>query len=385
MRNHVVTGIDIGTYHVKVVIAEINESGAAPRIIGTGFSKSRGLRHGYIMNSTDISKSLQAAIIQAQNDSGTKVREAYISFNGVGLEEVHTQGKTAISRSEYHVAESDIQEAIKNAKRSVKAKLVNKKIIHEIPITYTLDGNNVFGSPLAMQGSELVVDILFITALEQHLTDLVTTIEDAGIEVIETIAAPIAASLVTLNKTQKMAGCVLANIGAETVSIAVFENNTPISVKVFPVGSSNITNDIALGLKIPLIEAEQIKLGSITGTDYPRKKLEDITASRVKDIFKLIDNHLKSIGKAELLPAGVILTGGGSETIGLEELAKSVLKLPSELAPTRIANQTLKDSAWAVGYGLCILAANNTNSSGIFGSNNLNITSSFAWLKKFLP
>jgi cell division protein FtsA len=102
------------------------------------------------------------------------------------------------------------------------------------------------------------------------------------------VASPIAASLITLTKAQKIAGCVLANIGAETVSIAVFENNMPVSLEIFPIGSTDITNDIALGLKVPLEEAEQIKIGAITGSSYPRKKLEEIIFARLSDIFELI-------------------------------------------------------------------------------------------------
>ncbi len=385
MRNSIVTGIDVGTHHVKVIITEIGESVAMPRIIGVGFSRSRGLRHGYIMNSKDISSSVEAAVTQAQNESGTKVKDAYISFGGIGLEEVRSRGKTVTAHEESTISEFDIEASTENAKNYVKSKLINKKIIHDIPLQYILDGKEVLGSPLGMQGSELIVDILFITALEQHLADLVATIEDLNIEVLDTIASPIAASLVTLNKTQKMAGCILANIGAETVSIIVFEDNTPISIKVFPVGSANITNDIALGLKIPLIEAEQIKLGSVTSTSYPQKKLDDIISSRIKDVFKLIETHLKSIGKSELLPAGIILTGGGSSIVNVDDLARSVLKLPSELASIRVGTQTLKDSSWAVVYGLCIIAATNIGSRSIFSRKNFNLNKSLSWVKKFLP
>ncbi len=385
MRKSVVTGIDIGTYHIKVVVAELGDSGAPPRIISAGYAKSRGLRHGYIMSSKDIAKSIDTAITQAQNDSGVKIRSAYISFGGVGLDEVRGNGKTLVSRADTELGEHDVSEVIKNAKHNVREKLVNKKILHSIPLTFYLDGEPVLGNPVGMHGSKLEVEVLFITALEQHLNDLITTVEELGIEVLDTTAAPIAASLVTLNKTQKMAGCVLVNVGAETTSLAIFEDNIPISIKVLPIGSSNITNDIALGLKVPLIEAEQIKLGAVTGTDYPKKKLSDLITGRLKDIFKLIDAHLKSLGKAGLLPAGIILTGGGSGAVDIDTLAKSSLRLPSEVAALRFGAQTLKDSSWAVAYGLCILSANNTNSPSLLGVRGASIGSAFDWIKKFLP
>ena len=142
------------------------------------------------------------------------------------------------------------------------------------------------------------------------------------------MASPLAGSLVMLSKAQKRAGCVLANIGAETVSIVVFENNTPVSLKVFPIGSSDITNDIALGLKIPLEEAEKIKRGGMSDAAYSKRKLDEIISSRLTDIFELIDAHLKKHNRDGLLPAGIIITGGGSSITSVQDLARAALRLP---------------------------------------------------------
>jgi cell division protein FtsA len=122
----------------------------------------------------------------------------------------------------------------------------------------------------------------------------------------------------------------------------------PVSLEIFPIGSTDITNDIALGLKVPLEEAEQIKVGAITGSSYPRKKLEEIIQARLSDIFELIDNHLKKIGRNGLLPAGIIITGGGAGLNGIEEMAKNALRLPARLG-------VAKDAVWIVAYGLCVM------------------------------
>jgi len=239
-----------------------------------------------------------------------------------------------------------------------------------------------------MRGGKLEVKVLFITSMEQHLNDLIQSVEEAGIDIENVYASPFAASLAVLSKTQKVAGCVLANIGAETVSIAVFENNMPISIKVFPIGGTDITNDIALGLQIPLEEAEAVKLGGVTGATFPKKKLDEIIDARLSDIFELIENHLKKIGKNGLLPAGIIITGGGSGIATIEDLAKSALKLPSQAGSLKSLNNfrgAVKDSTWAVAYGLCIAGLGEENGEVKYGRLKEGGKSIGEWLKQFLP
>ncbi|MFC1802167.1 cell division protein FtsA [Patescibacteria group bacterium] len=387
MSKKIVVGIDIGTYQVKVVIAELtkNKNGKkVPRIIGKGLSESKGLRHGYIINTTDIVRSTQKAIEQAEESSGIKIRKAFISMGGISLEGLTAKGSTIISRADLEITDLDIKKALEDSEKSIS--ITNKKIVHTIPLESKIDGKIVQGRPVGMEGSKLEIKTLFITCLKQHLEDLIQAVEEAGVEVEDVIASPIAASFVTLTKAQKIAGCVLVNLGAETVSIVVFENNIPISLEVFPVGSTNITNDIALNFKIPLDEAEKIKLGYISASQYPRKKLEEIVLNRLVDIFKLIDAHLKKIGRNELLPAGVILTGGGSGITTIEDLAKGMLKLPSRIASTYFSDNksnTIKDSTWAVAYGLCISGLISGESSGIKIAKETK-NKLLNWLKQFL-
>jgi cell division protein FtsA len=196
---------------------------------------------------------------------------------------------------------------------------------------------------------------------------LIQAVEDSGIEIADVMAAPIAASLVSVTKAEKIAGVVLANIGSETVSIVVHEDGIPVSLEVFPIGSNDITNDIALGLQVSLEEAELIKTEFEVGAapiKHPRKKLEDIITSRLSDIFELISAHLKKIGKNGLLPAGIVITGGGSGITTIEDLAKAYLKLPTKISSLVCNSQiaeclqdkgvAIKDATWAVSYGLCV-------------------------------
>ena len=357
MARKITVGIDVGTYQVKVVVVEhVSRKGrAVPNIIGTGFVQSKGIRHGYIINGAEATRSVREAIRQASEAAKLPIRRAYLSVGGVGLDEIRAKGQAVVSRADLEISDLDVQRALEDSEEQVSQKLLNRRILHAVPVEYRIESERVFGRPQGMKGSKLEVETLFVTSLEQHLNDLISAVEEAGVAVIDVMAAPIAASFVTLTKAQKTAGCVLANIGAETVSIVVFENNTPISVKVFPIGSTDITNDIALGLKVSLEEAEAIKTGKFSSSSYPKKKLDEIVSARLSDIFDLIEAHLKDIDRNGLLPAGIIITGGGSGIATIEDIARAALKLPSKkVSFAKKVSSKIKDSSWAIAYGLAI-------------------------------
>lgn len=380
----IATGIDVGTHVTRVVVVE-HVSGESPRIIGMGSAETRGLRHGYIVNKTDATESIQKAILNTERIIGFKIKNAFLSVGGISLESMVGHGSTIISRASGEVGDIDVQKIEAEAEESLP-RLANKRIIFRMPLRYKLDNKETLTDPRGMIGTKLEVKMLFIIGLEQHLDDIVQTIEELGIEVDEIIPSPIAAGQVALNKKQRSVGCALVNIGAETVTIAVFENDIPISFQVFPIGSTDITNDIAIGLKIPLEEAERIKLGSSTG-NYSKKKLADIIEARLYDIFELVESHLKKIGRSGLLPAGIILTGGGTGIATIEDLAKAVLKLPSSLAQPVVANagkHIVKDSSWLVAYGLALYALQKPE--GAKGTTTRDILNTVkSWVKPFLP
>lgn len=390
MAKNIAVGIDIGTYQIKIVVVE------SGRIIGTGFAESKGLRHGYIINAADTTKSLKIAISEAERTSGIKIKRVYLSVGGIGVGSVVSHGSLIIPRADSEITEIDVKNVLSIAESEIPSNIsINRKIIHTIPISYKIDNKIVLGRPIGMKGIKLEVKTLFITCLEHHLNDLIETVEDLGIEVTNIMASPLAGSLAILNKTQKIAGCVLANIGSETVSIVVFENNIPISLEVFPIGGTDITNDIALGFKIPIEEAENLKINDGQENNYPKKRLEEIILARLSDIFDLIESHLKKIGRSGLLPAGIILTGGTSGVETIEDLAKATLKLPSKIGSmsftTTLKNCQIKDSSWSVAYGLAIWGLSNGEEIP-FGENLNNIPKGssliqrlMAWFKQFLP
>jgi len=395
MAKNIAIGIDIGTYQIKVVVVEntLQEGKDIFKIIGTGFAESKGLRHGYIINSGDTEKSLRLALAEAEKTSGVKIKRAFLSIGGIGVSSVLSHGSIIIPRADSEITEIDVKNVLSVAESEIPASVsINKKIIHTIPISYKIDGRPVLGRPIGLKGIKFEAKVLFITCLEHHLNDLINTVENSGIEVENIMASPLAGSIVTLNKAQKIAGCVLANIGSETVSLVVFENNMPISLEVFPIGGTDITNDIALGLKIPIEEAEDLKINSKKETDYPRKKLDEIILARLSDIFDLIEAHLKKLGRSGLLPAGIIITGGTSSVSTIEDLARATLKLPSKIGSlnftTSLKSCQIKDSSWSVAYGLCIWGLQNSSEDISFGApvgSNKPKIRVFSWFKQFLP
>ena len=400
MARQIVVGIDIGTSQIKVVIAEgfLEHGHTVPRIIGTGSNESKGLFRGYIANAAEASRSIEVAVERAEKIAGIKVRRAYVSFGGVGLSSVVASGSVVISRADLEITERDISLALEAAEAAIPpATSINRRIINTVPIEYKIDGKTVWGQALGLKAVKLEIKTLFITCLEHHLTDLISTVEKAGIEVIDVVASPVALSCVTLSKKQKRVGCLLADIGAETLSIVVFENNNLISLEVFPIGGNDITNDIALGLKISPEEAERAKLDSGRRMAYSRKKLEEIVKARLDDYFELIETHLKSIGRNALLPAGIIIAGGGAATPDIKSVAENSLKLPSQVAEVYFGNATdgkIKDRTWAVACGLAIVGFNTDDVEHSLGIRNGSLITESGkrwgrvvsrWISQFLP
>lgn len=339
-------------------------------IVGTGTSASKGMRHGYIVDTKEATKSVREALMRACQAAKMRVTKARIGLGGVGLDEMRSSGDITLTASGGVVTERDIDRVLRESEKRAAPKLANRTVIHTIPLEYRVDGNKVFGKPHGLQGTKLAVDTLLITMLSQHHDDLIQAVEAAGIEVEGVMASPLAASLVTLSKSQRTAGVVLANIGAETLSIVVFDNDVPISLKVLPAGSADITNTIALSFQIPLNEAESLKRGGITGSDIPQKRMQQIIAAKLKDMFTLINAHLKTIGRSRLLPAGIVITGGGSGLTDAQEMARMVLKLPSQISNFgAMPRSSSVDATWAVAYGLCRWAftEESSNENSTFG------------------
>ncbi len=378
-NNEVSVGIDIGSHLVRVVVARNDPvKPGKPLVIGTGQAESKGVRHGYILNMEDVASAVKAAIGQASEAAKIKISTAFLAVGGIGLDELHARGEAVIARADAEVTDLDIERAIESSREHAASRFVNRRILHTVPLRYLIDGVEVLGRPHGMKGTKLGVDVLYITCLDQHVNDLVDAVESAGVSVLDTLAAPLAASIVTLTNADKRAGAVLANIGSETLSMLVFDNGVPISLKVFKMGALDITKDLALGLRLSMEDAEHLKTGSQNISTSVKKRYDDILSTRLTAMFSLVENHLKKIGKDQLLPAGIVITGGGSGTGHIKEIAERSLKLHSKIAQLNIPGDTyISDSSWTVAYGLTVW--------GLSGASNASLGSSFfATIVKFL-
>jgi cell division protein FtsA len=387
MIRNITVGIDVGTYATRVAVAEHIKGERAPRIIGTGTTPTRGLRHGYITNIEQATKTIEKALREAEKNSGIQIKRVFATVGGIGLESITSVGSAVISKADGEVTQLDIQKAIQVAEDNLEIK--NRRILHRLPVGFKLDGKNLPGRPERVKGMKLEIKVLFITCFEQHLEDLLTAISDAGVEVIDVVASPIAAGEVALTDRDRNMGCLLVDVGAETVTMAVFEEGAVVALRVFATGSTYITNDIALGMKVSLEEAEGLKIGAVLGT-YSKKKLDEIIEARIKDIYWIIDSYLKKIKRSGLLPAGVVILGGGSHLNVIEELGKEELRLPCRIGmPEAFAGtkNKIRDTSWFPVLGLVILGKNAPfESSGSVGEFFTRLKKSMSnLLKQLMP
>lgn len=383
-KNNFTVGIDVGTNVTRVFVMSYNKESKVSEVLSVGSAETEGMRLGYVQNIDSVAFSIKRAVSQAEKNANIKIRKAYISIGGISLSSTIENGSAIISKADQEVTHLDVSKALTESEENLD--IVNKKIIHIIPIGYKLDGKEIHGRPEGMRGIKLEVKTLFITCLKQNIEDLITAFALAGIEVLDVIASPIASSMVLIGPKQRAAGCALIDIGAETVSIAVFENNLLMSLQVFSIGGMDITKDVALGFKISLDEAESVKLGSVIGGDYPKKKLDEIIEARLSDIFELVGNHLKRIRRNELLPAGIIITGGGAHIYEIEKLAKTQLKLPSHIGPVDPSINTkfkIRDASWYTACGLA-LSSNDGSNNAIHNSIGDNVKQVKGFLSSLL-
>lgn len=356
----------MGSAKTRVLVAEILKGEKNPKIIGVGESDTEGIKHGYITNVSLASESIRKAVEMAEKSSELKIKKASIALGGFTLLGEKSSGSSIVSKADGEVTFLDIEKAIEDAENNLKSD--NKKIIKTIPLLFKLDGQEVLGDPEGMKGTKLEIDTLFITYSSQHFEKLLDALTEIGVEPIEIIPANYSASDIVLSKKDKMLGAVLVNIGSHTLTVSVFENEKMISLQTFPIGSSSVINDIALGMKVSLEKAEDFLFNGVDSSQT-RKKLEEIIEARVSDFFTVVTKHLRKVNRNEVLPAGAVFIGGGSKINNLEKMSTDTLSLPSRIGITEMFNSStktkLRDPSW-----FCVLGLLNAEKDNYDYSNN---------------
>ena len=356
-----IIGIDIGSGTIRAVGAIRHEDRKYPTVVATYKKSLDGMDRGNIIDEREVANAVTEAILALEEQSGVATLHTLISLGATGLSSHHASGYAQVSRGDASVTDLDIENAIKDGNRAIPD-IRNKSIVHAIPMDYKVDGNKIQGSIIGVRGNKLEAKTLFVTYPLQCMNVLKKTLEGAEVRVTDIVAGPIAESIPLLTKKQKIAGVALINIGQAVTSLLVYEKNIPLLVSTIAVGGDDITKDIALGMKVTLEEAEDMKCGRATYA-YSKRKVEEIIEARLEDLCIKITKELTRIQRSELLPAGILVTGASSLVPRLEYVFRNELRLPIKIVTNelvRITGDTLRDGGWARSYGLTFLAPHDT-------------------------
>ncbi len=347
-----IAAIDIGTTKTCALIAEMTDNGAL-RVLGVGVAPSRGLRKGVVTDVKETSQAVVAAVEQAERVSGFKVDAAYIGIAGAHIQSANSRGVAAIHNGR-SVAQDDIDRAMEAAEAIAVPH--NRQMVHSIPRGYALDGQDGVKDPLGMVGFRLEVEAHIVTGATASIQNLQKAVEGAGIKPIQLILEPLAAGDAVLSHAEKEMGVLLADIGGGTTDIAIFIDGSIWHTVILPTGGIHVTNDIAVGLRMPFSAAEELKIkyGHVDPAAIADDELIDVAAfgeegrrrvtrcdvaeiirARADEICQLILTEVKRSGYDSLLPAGVVLCGGTAELGGMTGLAREVLQMPVRLGAAR--------------------------------------------------
>lgn len=413
MRIHAIAGIDIGNAQVKAVIARCERAGAHPEIIGVGVAASHGLRRGMVVDMEETVENVRAAVQQAEAMAGIPIKRAYIGVNGLHIHTQISRGVIAVSRADNEISQSDIDRVLQAA--SVVSLPANREIIHVIPRNFIVDGIENVKNPLGMKGVRLEAEVFLIDGLSPYLRNIAKCVNENGIEAAGLIYAPLAASLAVLDKNQKEYGVLNLEFGGGTSTLTIFEEADLLHNVVLPVGSKHITNDLAIALRTSVDVAERIKLehGATSSEEdmrrkdtidlsevlgeknfiLPKKQLIRVIDARTQELLEMVAMELKKVAKSGLLPAGVVLSGGGANLPGLLPLVKDTLRLPVKIArPLHIegATEAIDNPIYAVAVGLVLWGFEREGSGSRVKFQNLNlgdgwISRLIGWFKNFIP
>lgn len=377
MRDQIITGLDLGTSHVRIAVAQRDaENPNNLQIIGLTEIPTQGISKGMINSIEDTVSSITAALEKAEKVTGLSIGNIFAGVSGSHITAEAGRGVVAVSRVNGEIAEEDVARALEAAKSAGLPP--NKEILHIIPKSFIVDGQTSIKDPIGMTGIRLEVETMVIQGSNSQIKNLTKSVHRTGLNIEDLIYSALGTSEALLSNRQKELGAAVIDIGASNTNLTVFEGGELIHIAAIPLGSDHITADIAIGLRIDLDSAEKIKIESgcptsgdidkkeeINLADYgveddtsvSKKYLARIIEARVEEIFEKINEELRKIKREGMLPAGVILTGGGAKLAGIVEQAKKHLKLPARIGHVEKVGSVLdkiKDPAFSTVVGLTI-------------------------------
>lgn len=371
MDRPIVVGIDVGTTKICTLVAS-EEAPGQVRILGVGIEPSQGIKKGVVVDLTAASQAVSRSIDKAERSSGLEITSALVSLAGAQVSSVNSHGVVGVSGRV--IDQDDIERAVEAA-RAV-AIPHNREIIHIVQRGFDVDGQGGIHMPLGMHGYRLEVETHIITASAASVENLRQCVGSSGVEVSQFVLNPLASAEVVLNETERQMGVVVVDIGGGTTDMAIYIDGDVWYTSVLAVGGNHITSDIAHGLRLPMSQAEEVKIqhghalesevdsqeffnirpfGEQEAVQVSRQELAEIIEARVEEIFGLVLQEIKRSGYDGLLPAGVVLTGGSSALPGVRTLADSVLGVPVRVAqPENLVGMVdrLNSPAFSTSVGL---------------------------------
>jgi cell division protein FtsA len=344
---NLVVGLDIGTSKIVCIVAEINEEGAL-EIIGMGTSPSRGLRRGVVVNIEATVNAIQRALEEAELMADCKIREVYTGIAGSHIKSFNSHGMFAIKDKE--ISQMDVDRVVETA-RAVNIP-TDQQILHTIPQEFIVDGQEDVRDPLGMSAVRLEVKVHIVTGAVSAAQNIIKCVRRCGLEVGDLVLQPLASAMAVLTEDEKELGVCLVDIGGGTTDIAVFTNGAIRHTAVIPVAGDQVNNDIAVALRTPPKEAEDIKvqygcalrqladardmievpgIGDRPPRTLSKQTLAEFIEPRMEELYSLVQAELRRSGFEELLSSGIVITGGSAAMQGMVELGEEVFHMPMRM------------------------------------------------------
>ena len=368
-RQNIMVGLDVGTTKVCAVVAAV--SGGRAEILGLGVAPSSGLRKGIVINIDATVDSIKKAVREAEASSGVRIKSVSVGISGAHIKGFDSAGAVGLRGSE--VSAADVERSIDSAK-AVYIPL-DREVLHVVPAGFVLDGQDGITDPIGMSGVRLEARVHIITGAASPMQNLMKCCEKAGLEVTDVVFEPLASAHAVLTREEKESGVVLVDLGGGTTDIALFRDGSLRYASVIGVGGNHFTNDIAVGLRITMGEAEKLKKTSgaayeqIVGNaeeiqiaqtggqvrTLPRKYVAEILQPRCEEMLELIKEEIKKCSGYGTALCGLVMTGGASQLTGLDKIAESVLGLPvRQGAPVHVIGpkHAANNPVYSTGVGL---------------------------------